>query len=232
MIEDEELTDKLTILGGEFDDAELDRRVARFQGVLRRLRADPAEAARIDALVTDAEHSQVEIPVTADSPYSRDVPGITVSERTDAAHGREGEAFSVTGIGEGYWELGGFEPIDPYEVALGPAAIRALETLPGLSDQKELVGALRTELMNGPNAHNEYRFDSAGAYDDPGGTVRVVYTATPLSFAGYIAVHRRMTREELRRLRRERRRRTAVRGFYVIDILAVESAFGRGSRSV
>ena len=53
MIGDEELDALLTTLGGQFDDAELDRRVAGFRGALRRLRADYAEAVRIDALATD-----------------------------------------------------------------------------------------------------------------------------------------------------------------------------------
>lgn len=51
---DEELDAILATLGGELDDADLDRRAAGFRGALRRLREDPAEAARIDALVTDA----------------------------------------------------------------------------------------------------------------------------------------------------------------------------------
>jgi RNA polymerase sigma factor (sigma-70 family) len=50
----EELDTILATLGGELDDAELDRRAARFRGALRRLRDEPAEAIRIDALVTDA----------------------------------------------------------------------------------------------------------------------------------------------------------------------------------
>lgn len=60
MTTDEELlTSSLRTLGDVgLDDAELDRRVSRFQGALRRLRDDPAEAARIDALVTDAERGQ------------------------------------------------------------------------------------------------------------------------------------------------------------------------------
>ena len=59
MTEDEELlASSLWKLGGvESDDAGLDERVIRFQGALRRLRTDPAEAARIDALAADAEAS-------------------------------------------------------------------------------------------------------------------------------------------------------------------------------
>ena len=54
MTGDEELDAILAALGGELDDAELDRRTAGFRGALRRLRDDPAEATRIDALVADA----------------------------------------------------------------------------------------------------------------------------------------------------------------------------------
>lgn len=41
--------------GDKLDDAELERHVTLFQSALRRMHEDPAEAARIDALVTDAE---------------------------------------------------------------------------------------------------------------------------------------------------------------------------------
>jgi RNA polymerase sigma factor (sigma-70 family) len=54
MTGDEELDAILAVLGGELGDAELDRRAAGFRGALRRLREDPAEATRIDALVTGA----------------------------------------------------------------------------------------------------------------------------------------------------------------------------------
>jgi len=54
MIGDEELDAILAMLCGDLDDAELDRRAARFRGALRRLRDDPAEATRIDALVREA----------------------------------------------------------------------------------------------------------------------------------------------------------------------------------
>ena len=55
MIGDEELDTILTTLGGQLDDAELDRRVTGFRGALRRLREDPAEAARVDALAADPD---------------------------------------------------------------------------------------------------------------------------------------------------------------------------------
>src|SRR6266852_5439264 len=118
---------------------------------------------------------------------------------------------------------------DAYEVVLGPAAIRTVLSLPDPGERKELADALRTELINGPNAHNELRFDDAvRTYPDRGaGPDNVVYTATPLSFAGYTAVHRRLNKEELKRLRREQGRSTARQGLYVIDILRAESAFTR-----
>ena len=118
---------------------------------------------------------------------------------------------------------------DAYEVVLGPPAIRTVLGLPDPGERKELADALRTELMNGPNTHNEYTFDSdVRAYSDRGaGPGRAVYTATPLSFAGYTAVHRPLTSEELRRLRREQGASTDALGFYVIDILPAESAFTR-----
>jgi hypothetical protein len=66
MIANEEmLTSGLAGLAGdELDDAELERRVTRFQGALRRLRDDPAEAARIDALAMDAERAQRDFTVS------------------------------------------------------------------------------------------------------------------------------------------------------------------------
>lgn len=73
MTADEELLSSLRRLGdGELDDAELDRRVTKFQGALRRLRHDPAEAARIDALVTAAELGQADAEAPdSDPPYPR-----------------------------------------------------------------------------------------------------------------------------------------------------------------
>jgi hypothetical protein len=48
-------TSSYVLASDGLNDAELDRRVSRFQGALRQLRDDPAEAARIDALVMDTE---------------------------------------------------------------------------------------------------------------------------------------------------------------------------------
>jgi len=57
--DEEPLSSSLRRLGdGELNDAELDRRVVKFQGALRRLRTDPAEAARIDVLVTATEFGE------------------------------------------------------------------------------------------------------------------------------------------------------------------------------
>jgi len=54
MTADQELDAILAALGGDLDDAVIDRRTARFTDALRRLRDDPAEAARIDTLTADA----------------------------------------------------------------------------------------------------------------------------------------------------------------------------------
>jgi hypothetical protein len=114
-----------------------------------------------------------------------------------------------------------------YEVVLGPAAIRVVLSLPDPMVRRRLADALRAELANGPNAHNEFSFDDASYSDRGAGPGKVFYTATPLSFAGYTAVHRRLTGEELDRLRQEQDRPTAALGVYVFDILRAESAFSR-----
>ena len=115
-----------------------------------------------------------------------------------------------------------------YEVVLGPAAIRAVLSLPD-RERKELAAALRTELLDGPNADKEARFDAdMRASDGPDG----VYTGTPLSFGACVALHRPMTKEELRRLKREQGRRVAIQGFYVVDILHPATAFRSGPRLV
>lgn len=114
-----------------------------------------------------------------------------------------------------------------YEVTLGPAAIRTVLSMPK-DDREGLAEALRIELLKGPNASREFRFDSDVRACPPGVTPNGrVYTATPLSFAGWTAVHRPLTKDEMARLRREQGRSTARQGFYVIDILPAESAFGR-----
>jgi hypothetical protein len=117
-----------------------------------------------------------------------------------------------------------------YEVVLSPVAIRAVLTVPK-TDRRKLADALRTELMNGPNADKELKLEldwNAQAHADPSANVdRIIYTATPLSHAGCTAVHRPMTEAELKQLRREQGRLMADQGFYIIDILPAESAFSR-----
>ena len=62
---------------------------------------------------------------------------------------------------------------DPYEVVLGPTAIRVVLGLPDPADRKELADALRTQLLNGPNAHNELKFDEAVRIYSDRGAARV-----------------------------------------------------------
>lgn len=102
----------------------------------------------------------------------------------------------------------------PYEVILGPAAIRTLQSLPE-SEQRELAGALREELDGGPNADAEYRFECDGNR----------YTATPLSFKALTAVHRSLTTGELEQVTENRGHPEGGQGFYVIEIRSGESAF-------
>lgn len=65
MTEEELLTGSLKTLGdAALDDAELDWRVTSFENALRRMRGDAAEAARIDALVRDAELGQPDSRIT------------------------------------------------------------------------------------------------------------------------------------------------------------------------
>jgi hypothetical protein len=56
-MDDEAVASSLAMLG-RLDEAGMDQRLARFRGRLRELRDDPAEAARIDALVVDAEREE------------------------------------------------------------------------------------------------------------------------------------------------------------------------------
>ena len=57
IVNDDVVESSLAMLG-KFDDAGMDQRLARFRGRLRELRDDPAEAARIDALVIEAEREE------------------------------------------------------------------------------------------------------------------------------------------------------------------------------
>jgi hypothetical protein len=66
-------------------------------------------------------------------------------------------------------------------------------------DQLELDQVLREELVGGPNAVNEVRIDSGGHIPPcgNGSCSDHVYIATPLSYRAYLAVHRRLTPDEL-----------------------------------
>ena len=116
-----------------------------------------------------------------------------------------------------------------YEVALGPAAIRIIDNLFDPADGEHFGYALQTELVDGPNADKESNFDREGQplSEHSLDSGDVVYTATPLSFQAYTAVHRALTTDELGRLAAEQDRSTHDRGRYVIDILAAELAFTR-----
>jgi hypothetical protein len=119
-----------------------------------------------------------------------------------------------------------------YEVVLGPAAIRTVLGLPD-AERKELADALGTELLYGPNAGKEARFDAdLRACDHTCGPDDVVYTGTPLTFDAYVAIHRPLSSGELRRLRREQGRRVAAQGFFVPEILHPHTAFTSGPRLV
>ena len=122
-----------------------------------------------------------------------------------------------------------------YEVTFGPAAIRTFQSLGGRA--RLLAEALLTELADGPNADKEVelKFDSDGNCEfltSPAAHVGDIYTATPLSFDAYTALHRQMDHYELWRLEREQGRPVADRGFYVLDILPPESGFSRGTRQL
>ena len=108
-----------------------------------------------------------------------------------------------------------------YEVTMGPAATRAVLSLPH-ADRKGLADALRTELLNGPNADKVVSFDAADR----------VYSSIPLTFDAYVAVYRSLTQDELRKLGRQERRRAAATGFYILEILDPGTAFRRGPRMV
>ncbi len=116
-----------------------------------------------------------------------------------------------------------------YELVLAPAAVRALLSLSDPA-RMELAGVLGTELLNGPNARKEafYDADLRACRRE-----RAVYTATPLSYDAFVAVHRPLAEDELARLRREKRRRRALaQGFHVLDILHLTTAFTRGAHLV
>ncbi len=120
----------------------------------------------------------------------------------------------------GDWEM------HNYEVILGPAAVQVIMDL---ADPAPLAESLSSELREGPNADKEVRYQGSALGADHDGAVPsdAIYTATPLSFLAYTAVHRPMTDAELARLQAHERRRVARCGFVVHDILAAESAIAR-----
>lgn len=120
-----------------------------------------------------------------------------------------------------------------YEVVLAAAAYRVMARLPQL-DREGLADALLSELRNGPNTANEIRFDSRIWADVvlAADSEETVYTATPLSFGGYTALHRPLTGKEILRLAEQYGREVPDHGYCVIDILPAESAFRRWPRSV
>ena len=116
-----------------------------------------------------------------------------------------------------------------YMVKLAPAAERIFRSLEPY-DQRGLDRVLAAELADGPNADKEVRFNADGDaqwYADYDADGRACYTATPLSFKAYTAIHRPMTEDELSRAGLEEGHPPAERGFYVFEILAAESAFTR-----
>jgi hypothetical protein len=122
-----------------------------------------------------------------------------------------------------------------YEVTLGPVAVRTFLSLGARA--RLLAEALLTELANGPNADKEVelKFDPDGNCEfltSPAAHVGDTYTATPLSFDAYTALHRQMDQYELWRLAREQGRPVADRGFYVLDILPPESGYSPGTRQL
>ena len=131
--------------------------------------------------------------------------------------------------------------MDRYVVALGPAAIRMLLSA---RDEAALADALRTELIDGPNADKELSFDSDGnaeLHADSSLPAGMIYTATPLSYHAHTALHRRLTGDELARLRGEQDAEQeddaeqggaapAGVGVYVLDILPAELGFTRRPR--
>jgi hypothetical protein len=176
----------------------------------------------------EAEDAELDAALTFIEPFAMAADWSAATVTYSGADPAEPDPRRRYGIPDDRERLVPLQAGDVYEITLGPPAIRTVVSLPAPADRKELAAALRTELIDGPNAHNELRFDEAlRVYPDRGaGPGKAVYTATPLSFAGYTAVHRRLAREELRRLR-EQGRPTASQGVYVIDILPAESAFTR-----
>jgi hypothetical protein len=119
-----------------------------------------------------------------------------------------------------------------YAVVLQRAALRIINSL-SEQDRDELCDALLSELRNGPNADKEVRFNPGNWGDvPPVDTKEQVYTATPLSFGAYTAVHRPLTDAEMDLLRTQNSAAEEDSGYNVVDILPPESAFRGWPRSL
>ena len=115
----------------------------------------------------------------------------------------------------------------PYTVVLGPAASRFRKSLTPV-DQLELDQALREELVNGPNAANQVRFDYGG-HTPPcgnGSCGTQVYITTLLSYRAYLVVHRRLTADELRIASQEHPNTGDDLGLFILDILTADLWLG------
>jgi hypothetical protein len=82
---------------GRFEDAGMDQRLARFRGRLRGLRDDPAEAARIDALVMEAEREELGEQV----PDAASGSGLTIHVNSGVVNVSHGEADQAAGARDG-----------------------------------------------------------------------------------------------------------------------------------
>ncbi|OJF13471.1 hypothetical protein [Couchioplanes caeruleus] len=108
-----------------------------------------------------------------------------------------------------------------YEVVLSPAAWRAIRDLRTVQDRDDLADCLGKELDQGPNAENVWVFQIGDRN----------YTATPLTFRGWVAIHRPLSRAELDRLGDEQGRRVESMGFLIHDLLPPHTAFEIGPYS-
>jgi hypothetical protein len=119
-----------------------------------------------------------------------------------------------------------------YAVVLEQAAVRIIESL-SQQDRDGLCDALRKELRGGPNSDKEVRFNPSNWGDVPPVDAKEqVYTATPLSFGAFTAVHRPLTDAEVDRLRKQGGGLEEESGYNVVDILPPELAFRRWPRSL
>ena len=116
-----------------------------------------------------------------------------------------------------------------YTFVLGPAAKRFMQDLTSL-DQRELNQVLEDELVNGPNADKEIRFDSDG-HAPPcgkGACADRVYIATLVSYRAYLVIHRPLTAQELGMASQVRPDIANDLGLYILDILAADPRFDLG----